>query len=316
MPKKKDFFIFLLKFIFSFSIIAYLLIKIVPINDFLKVLKGANVLWLLLSFSLHSLGLLISAYRWQILIQAQGDRVPLGFLAKSYLVGTFFNNFLPTRFGGDIVRIWDGSRYSRSVLKSSAIVLVERFTGIIVLLLFAFVASLSRLEMAKKIPIIWVSLLVGLLGLLFVLSFFMPFAKRILSKIPDKGYLKKIKAKVFEFRDVVLVYKEKKREFLKALFWAFLLQVNVILHYFLVGKALHLNISFIDYFIFIPIILIILIIPVTISGLGLREGIYIEIFKFYLIPAALAFSFPLIADVAFGLIIGIIGGIIYVLRRK
>lgn len=316
MPKKKDFFIFLLKFIFSFSIIAYLLIKIVPINDFLKVLKGANILWLLLSFSLHSLGLLISAYRWQILIQAQGDRVPLGFLAKSYLVGTFFNNFLPTRFGGDIVRIWDGSRYSRSVLKSSAIVLVERFTGIIVLLLFAFVASLSRLEMAKKIPIIWVSLLVGLLGLLFVLSFFMPFAKRILSKIPDKGYLKKIKAKVFEFRDVVLVYKEKKREFLKALFWAFLLQVNVILHYFLVGKALHLNISFIDYFIFIPIILIILIIPVTISGLGLREGIYIEIFKFYLIPAALAFSFPLIADVAFGLIIGIIGGIIYVLRRK
>lgn len=316
MPKKKDFFIFLLKFIFSFSIIAYLLIKIVPINDFLKVLKGANILWLLLSFSLHSLGLLISAYRWQILIQAQGDRVPLGFLAKSYLVGTFFNNFLPTRFGGDIVRIWDGSRYSRSVLKSSAIVLVERFTGIIVLLLFAFVASLSRLEMAKKIPIIWVSLLVGLLGLLFVLSFFMPFAKRILGKIPDKGYLKKIKVKVFEFRDVVLVYKEKKREFLKALFWAFLLQVNVILHYFLVGKALHLNISFIDYFIFIPIILIILIIPVTISGLGLREGIYIEIFKFYLIPAALAFSFPLIADVAFGLIIGIIGGIIYIVRRK
>ncbi|TET20490.1 MAG: flippase-like domain-containing protein [Candidatus Aminicenantes bacterium] len=315
MPKKKDFFIFLLKFIFSFSIIAYLLIKIVPINDFLKVLKGANILWLLLSFSLHSLGLLISAYRWQILIQAQGDRVPLGFLAKSYLVGTFFNNFLPTRFGGDIVRIWDGSRYSRSVLKSSAIVLVERFTGIIVLLLFAFVASLSRLEMAKKIPIIWISLLVGLLGLLFVLSFFMPFAKRILGKIPDKGYLKKIKAKVFEFRDVVLVYKDKKREFLKALFWAFLLQVNVILHYFLVGKALHLNISFIDYFIFIPIILIILIIPVTISGLGLREGIYIEIFKFYLIPAALAFSFPLIADVAFGLIIGIIGGIIYVLRK-
>lgn len=315
MPKKKDFFIFLLKFIFSFSIIAYLLIKIVPINDFLKVLKGANILWLLLSFSLHSLGLLISAYRWQILIQAQGDRVPLGFLAKSYLVGTFFNNFLPTRFGGDIVRILDGSRYSRSVLKSSAIVLVERFTGIIVLLLFAFVASLSRLEMAKKIPIIWISLLVGLLGLLFVLSFFMPFAKRILGKIPDKGYLKKIKAKVFEFRDVVLVYKDKKREFLKALFWAFLLQVNVILHYFLVGKALHLNISFIDYFIFIPIILIILIIPVTISGLGLREGIYIEIFKFYLIPAALAFSFPLIADVAFGLIIGIIGGIIYVLRK-
>jgi hypothetical protein len=47
-------------------------------------------------------------------------------------VGTFFNNFLPSRFGGDIVRIWDGSRYSHSLVKSSAIVLVERLTGIIV----------------------------------------------------------------------------------------------------------------------------------------------------------------------------------------
>lgn len=315
MPKRKDLLIFALKFIFSFSIIAYLLIEIVPIKEILGVIEEADIFWLLLSFSLHSLGLLISAYRWQILIQAQGDHVPLGFLAKSYLVGTFFNNFLPTRFGGDIVRIWDGSRYSRSILKSSAIVLVERFTGIIILLAFAFAASLFRLDMAQKIPIIWISLVVGLLGLLLLISFFMPFAERFLGKIPDKGFLKKVKGKVFQFRNVVLVYKEKKRAFFKAIFWAFLLQLNVILHYFLVGKALHLNISFVDYFIFIPIILIILTIPVTIGGLGLREGVYIEIFKFYGIPAAAAFSFPLIADVAFGLIIGIVGGIIYAIRK-
>ncbi|MFC2164975.1 YbhN family protein [Acidobacteriota bacterium] len=316
MPKrKKDWLLFAIKFIFSFGIIAYLLLKLTPVREIGNVIRDVDIFWLILSFSLHALGLLISARRWQILIHAQGDRVPLGFLAQSYLVGNFFNLFLPTRFGGDIVRIWDGSRYSKSILKSSAIVLVERLTGIIVLLLFAVAASLYRLEMTQKFPVVWVSLAVGLAGLFCIIGFFLPMTETLLKKIPDSGFLNKIKDKIFEFRQVVLVYKEKKRAFGWALFWAFLLQVNVILHYFLVGKAFHLPIPFVDYFIFMPIVLLVLTIPITLGGLGLRELLYIEIFQRYSIPDALAVSFSLIGDVLFTLIIGIVGGIIYAFRK-
>jgi len=314
MRIKKNILIFSIKFLFSALIIAFILIYKTSIKDILAVLKQVDLFWILLSFSLHSLGLLISAIRWQILIQAQGDSVPMIFLAKSYLVGTFFNNFLPTRFGGDVVRIWDGSRYSQTILKSSAIVLVERLTGIIVLLGFAFISSLFRLDMTGKVPVIWVSLIISFLGLTSIAVFFMPYTTRILKSIPDKGILAKIKQKILEFRGIVFKYKKKKQQLLKAFFWAFLLQVNVILHYFLIGKALHLNISLLDYFIFIPIVLLILIIPITINGLGLREGSYIEIFKFYGISANVAFSFSLI-DVVFGIILGIVGGIIYVTRK-
>lgn len=314
MPKRKNLLIFVLKFFFSFSILAFLLIKIAPVKDILNVLKGANFFWLLLSFSLHSLGLIFSCYRWQILIQAQGDSVPLGFLAQSYLVAGFFNNFLPTRFGGDIVRIWDGSRYSQTLLKSSAIVLVDRFTGIVVLLFFAFTASLIRLEMAQRIPVIWVSLLVGLVGLILVMTFFTPLTAHILDKIPEKRFVTKVKQKLSAFREVILIYKDKKVFLLKAFFWAFLLQVNVIVHYYLIGKALHLNIHLLDYFIFIPVVLLILSIPITINGLGLREGSYMEIFKFYGIAPKVAISFGLI-DWAFGIILGTVGGIIYTIRK-
>jgi len=314
MRVKKNILIFSIKFLFSALIIAFILIYKTSIKDIFTVLKQVDLFWILLSFSLHSLGLLISAIRWQILIQAQGDSVPMIFLAKSYLVGTFFNNFLPTRFGGDVVRIWDGSRYSQTILKSSAIVLVERLTGIIVLLGFAFTSSLFRLDMTGKVPVIWVSLIISFLGLTAIAVFFMPYTTRILKIIPDKGILTKVKQKILEFRGIVFKYKKKKQQLLKAFFWAFLLQVNVILHYFLIGKALHLNISLLDYFIFIPIVLLILIIPITINGLGLREGSYIEIFKFYGISANVAFSFSLI-DVVFGIILGIVGGIIYVTRK-
>ena len=315
MPKRKGLWILTLKLIFSFSILAFLLIREVRIKDISQALKDIDIFWLVLSFSLHALGLLISAYRWQILIRAQGDEAPISFLAKSYLVGNFFNLFLPTRFGGDVVRIWDGSRYSRSLLKSSAIVIVERFTGVIILLSFAFVVSFSRLDVAQSLPIIWISLFVGFLGLLLAFLFFTPPVQRLLEKVPKKEILQKLKSKIQEFRRVVLIYKNKKRAFFQALLLAFLLQVNVILHYYLAGKAFHLEIPLLDYFIFIPIILLMLTIPVTISGLGLREVLFIQIFATYGIAEHVAFSFSVIADFGFTLIIGIIGGIIFISRK-
>jgi uncharacterized protein (TIRG00374 family) len=315
MPKTKNILTLAFKLIFSFSVLAFILLRKVRIEDIPTALKDVDLLLVAFSFSLHALGLLISAYRWQILIHAQEDDVPLGFLAKSYLVGNFFNLFLPTRFGGDVVRIWDGSRYSRSVLKSSAIVLVERFTGIIVLLSFAFAVSIVRLDMAKKLPVIWVSLLIGFFGLLAIFLFLTPPALFLLRKIPERGVLAKLKAKVTELREFILVYKKKRVLFFKALFWALLLQINVILHYYLAGRAFHMEIPLLDYFIFIPIILLILTIPVTIGGLGLREMLYIQIFSTYGVADYTAFSFSLIADIVFTLIIGIIGGIIFILRK-
>jgi uncharacterized protein (TIRG00374 family) len=314
MPKKKNVLTLLLKLAFSLSILVYILTAKTSFSEIGNVLRKVDVFWLAVAFSLHAFGLFASAYRWQILARAQSDEIPLGFLAKSYLVGTFFNNFLPTRFGGDIVRIWDGSRYSKSLIKSSAIVMVERFTGIIVLFLFAVVASLFRLDMARRIPIIWVSLLLGLLGLCVITAFFLPVTTRLLSSLRGPRLLEKTKEKIIFLRETILHYRTQKRPFLRATFWALLLQLNVILYYFLIGKALHLHIHVIDYFVFIPIYLIIQIIPITINGLGLREGASIEIFKFYGISPQAAVSFSLI-DFAFNLILGLIGGIIYVSRK-
>lgn len=303
------------KLIFSLAVLVFfLVVSKISFREIGLKLKDVIWGWLALSFSLHALGLLISAYRWQILARAQGDRVPLMFLAKSYLVGTFFNNFLPTRFGGDIVRIWDGSRYSKSLVKSSAIVVVERMTGIIVLFVFALVASFLRLDMARTIPVIWGALLLGLAGLAVLALFFFPFFGRGLEKVQAEGFLGRIAQKFIAFRTTVLGYKDKRAEFARATFWAFLLQLNVILYYFLIGKALRLDIAILDYFIFIPIVLLIQIIPVTINGLGLREGAYIEIFKFYGISPETALSFSII-EIAFGLAVGLVGGIIYVSRK-
>ncbi len=303
------------KLIFSLAVLFFFLTASkVSFKEIGLKLKAVGWGWLALSFSLHALGLLISAYRWQILARAQEDQVPLMFLVRSYLVGTFFNNFLPTRFGGDLVRIWDGTRYSKSLVKSSAIVVVERMTGMIVLFVFALTASLLRLDMAQTIPVIWGALVLGLAGLTILTFFFLPFFRRQLDKVPAKGIGGRVAQKIIAFRTTVLAYRDKRSEFARASFWALLLQLNVILYYVLIGKALGLEIAVLDYFIFIPIVLLIQIIPVTINGLGLREGAYIEIFRYYGIAPETALSFSII-EIVFGLVVGLVGGIIYIVRK-
>jgi len=315
MAIKKNTLLLLVKLAVSLSILILILTTQTSLREIGDVLRTVNPYWLALAFSLHAVGLFASAFRWQILARAQGDDVPIAFLAKSYLVAQFFNNFLPTRFGGDVVRIWDGSRYSRSLIKSSAIVMVDRFSGVIVLFLMAVIASLFRIDMARQIPVVWIALLLGLLGLVLIAVFFLPAFARLFAALRLRGILDRLRAKILLFRETILHYRTQKRAFLRATFWAVLLQLNVILYYFLIGLALHLNIQLIDYFIFIPIVLVIQIIPITINGLGLREGSYIEIFKFYGISARSAVSFSLV-DVGFNLVLGLIGGTIYVTRKK
>ena len=307
--------LFLLKLAFSLAVLGYLLYHYrSELADVGPSLRSASGFWLFLAFSLHALGLLFSAYRWRILARAQGDSIPLPFLVRSYLVGTFFNMFLPTRFGGDFVRIWDGSKHSDSLTKSAAIVVVERLTGIMVLFLFALGASLARLNMAGEVPVIWAALLFGALGLAAVGLFFLPAAGRLLGRGPGQGFIRKTLDKLQVFRSTIIRYREHPRAFFQASCWAVLLQLNVVVYYIFIGRALHLEIPVHDYFIFIPLVLLVQIIPVSINGLGIRETAYVRIFAYYGLSAGTAFSFDLI-EVAFGLIVGLVGAAVYVARK-
>ena len=279
-----------------------------------RALGGADWGLLALSFCLHALGLLISVHRWRILARAQGDDIPFGFLAKSYLIGKFFNTFLPTSFGGDVVRIWDGSKYSSSIVKSSAIVVVERMTGVIVLFFFALAASLGRLEMAGKVPFIGAALVLGTAGLASAAVFFLPLTGRWLRGGAPDGLLRKARDKALLFREAILSYRRRPRPFFRAMLWAVFLQLNVVVYFILIGKSLDLPIPAFDYFIFIPLVLLVQMLPVTINGLAVREGAYVAIFAYYGLSSSAALSYAFI-DLAYGLVIGAAGAVLYLTRR-
>ncbi len=304
----------LLKIAVSAGLLAWILAR-QDLAAIVQHLRKAAWPWLAVAFALNGSGLLIRAYRWRILARPHGDDLPVGFLFRSCLIGEFFNNFLPTSVGGDAYRIWDGSRKSKSIVRSSAIVIVERMSGILILFLFALGASLLRLDMVRGLPLIAASLGLGLAGFAALGLFFLPAVGRFLRRPVASRFLGRIMLKAAEFRDVIVAYRNHPRDFLRATAWAFLLQVNVILYYYLIGRALGLAVPLTDYFVFIPLVLIILLLPVSINGLGLREIVYVSIFASYGIAseAALAFSF---VGVAFSLLVSVAGGILFATRER
>jgi len=112
----------------------------------------------------------------------------------------------------------------------------------------------------------------------------------------------------------LLFFQNKKGALIKALVFSVLLQANVILHYFIISKALGLLIPLSSFFLLIPVCLFVMMIPVSINAIGIRENIFALLFV--QLGASRADAIAL-AWIAYGLVVvqGILGGIVYGLRR-
>lgn len=308
---------FLLKFIFGFGLLFYLVFYNARPQGIIAVFKDVSWPIALLAFSLHSFGLFFSAKRWKLILDERGADFSLWQLTQSLLVGTFFNHFLPTRFGGDVVRVRDTRHIEQGMTASLAIVVYERMSGIAALLILAMISSLVRIRFISELPLLYVSLLVSLAGIVLALLAWKKLPRGFLAGIDcRRPWLQKILQKLDMFHGIILDFLEHRRLSRKVFAWAFLLQINVVVHYFFIGQALKMDrIPLLDYFFSIPILMFILSFPVSINGIGVRDLFLVRLFVYYHYPASFAIAFSLL-DVAFNLLLGILGGLIYIFRRK
>src|SRR2546422_341699 len=102
--------------------------------------RSGDVLLFATAVALYAGMLALSTWRWRLLLHALGFSPRLRDLTSSYLVATFFNNFLPSNIGGDVVRVRDGSRLTGSTAASLAVVAVDRILGLAPLYLLALLA--------------------------------------------------------------------------------------------------------------------------------------------------------------------------------
>lgn len=109
------------------------------IRDIGQTLQETDLFWILVGFLLVNASVVLRAYRWLLLVRGLHAEVSFGRLVELYYVGSFFNVFLPSGFGGDVVRILEISRDIPADIATGT-VLIDRLTGLMMLFALALVA--------------------------------------------------------------------------------------------------------------------------------------------------------------------------------
>src|SRR5512139_1372216 len=132
--------ILLAKVIVSVGLLV-LLVSRMDTSRFWAYARTASAAWLLGALTIYLIVILTSAWRWGLLLGAQHVRIPGAKLVSSYLVATFFNNFLPSNIGGDVIRIADTAPAAGSKTLATTVVLIDRGIGLMGLVLVAAVGA-------------------------------------------------------------------------------------------------------------------------------------------------------------------------------
>src|SRR5262245_348516 len=224
--------------------------------------------------------LLLATWRWRLLLQAQGYSAPLRHLSASYLVATFFNNFLPSNIGGDLIRVRDGSRLTGSKTTSLAIVAVDRILGFAALYALAAAAFLVGGGAVRHLAGARVVLL-GL-SLLFATLAFLYFREGTARGLMARSGLARIRwaRERFEVvQEAVHEYRRNLGAVLAAFGASLMLQTLFVYYYFVVARSLRIPLGIGACFLMVPLCTLVQTIPISFNGWGIRESMFVLYFS-------------------------------------
>lgn len=285
------------------------------LSEIASTLHSVNLFLLLIAFLFYVLGYYLRAWRWWILLKTQDINVSKIYLLKSYMVGVFFNNFLPSIVGGDLSRAHDIWRQGSSKPSAIATVFIDRLLGFSVLISFAA----GALVLLQGFALNTASFYLVLLLLLALFAIFQPiftpfhsFLAVIPSLIPSSW--KRLSRITNKFIASLQAFSHQKAALIKALLLSLLVQTVVILHYYAIAQALGLLVPLRDFFFIIPLSALVTMLPISINAIGVRENVFAFFFASYgvLQSESIVFAWLVYAIVV---VQGMLGGIIYLFRK-
>jgi glycosyltransferase 2 family protein len=281
----------------------------VDLAQVFELLRAMDWLPFVAALGLYLFGALVRAYRWGSLVWALGVRVGGLRLVELHFVGAFFGMFLPTGVGGDAIKMYELSREDHKTSAAISSVLVDRFTGLFVLFAIASIALLGGYNLvAQEIRL--------LIALVFVLS--LAAVALVLQRTWMEGWgrrlgLDRLFARIKILRELYLsLHLYSPAALLRATGASAVWNLCLIFSYYLLGRAVGIELSLWYYLLFVPVISVLLLVP-SVGGLGIREGATVLLFRQVGIGDARALALAL-AYVVIRLTEALIGACLYVLQ--
>lgn len=256
-------------------------------------------------FAVWLLSLLARAIRWQAMLKPLGKTASVWRLFLLYMVGQFWSMFLPTGFGGDFVRAVELGRLIESYPKAATSVIAERMVGLFTTSLLALVVILVSprlLPFYLLLPTVVVAM--GLLGAGLVLQ--LDLLQWAEDRLPFTRRFTRMKS-IREFDDALKAY--SLGQIMLGMVISIPVTVLLVINNYQVGLAVDIRAPLTLYAVFVPVVSIIELVPISFNGIGAREFIYQLLFDQVGVPAgqavamALALSFQRVLS-------GLLGGLV------
>jgi len=264
---------------------AYLLTRVEPAS-LLDALARVPPVRFVGVVGLTTLGLTLGALRWQLLFRAFGAPHPpvFGALCHYYLVGTFYNTYLPGGVGGDIVRALASRRAwgpEQAATAGLATVLVDRVLGLAGLL-----ALVSIVSLIHPLPVVGSALLPGVLGLAGAgaVLLALPGARWLAPRVP--GWLGRTLARLPRL--------ERPLPLLAAGLLSLATQLAPALSGHLLMASLEPKVVLFDSLLIVPLASAAAFLPITVSGAGVREALFVTLYESVGVGAGNAFAVALL----------------------
>jgi uncharacterized protein (TIRG00374 family) len=238
-------------------------------------LRDGDLLLVGAAVSLYVVMLVLSAWRWRLLLAAQGFPASMRALSASYLVASFFNNFLPSNIGGDVVRVRDGSRLTGSTTTSLAVVAIDRILGLGALWALGTAAYLLGGPLVRHLTgarVVLLGLGVVFAGLAYF--FFRPGTARWLVDATGLAAREPVRARFEVVQAAVQVYRDRVGTVWMAFGASVALQACNVTYFYAVARALGIPLTVSACFLMVPLCTLVQTVPVSFNGWGLRESLF------------------------------------------
>jgi uncharacterized membrane protein YbhN (UPF0104 family) len=240
-----------------------------------RAVLSVRVPHLVLVLALVAADRLVMILRWLLLLRATNVAISAREAARIFLVSSFVGSFLPAGIGSDAARAWSLTAKTARASEALASVAVDRLLGVLSLVAIGMAGAVVRTPAVGGRTSI-----VAAVGVLTAASLGAFWADRIVRVIvPDHLHGGPLGRRLLKLSDAVSRYRDHRGALVQVMLWSFVVQFLRIAQAYVLGRGIGIGTPFSYYLVFMPIGLLMLLLPISISGFGLPQGVIVWLLR-------------------------------------
>jgi len=289
----------------------------IDISSLIKIFLNINPLILLCALLVNGIAIIIKSYKWKLIVRTLKKEISLSASIKAFLIGFSFSVLTPAKLG-DFIRAFYIRDEKCNLGKALSSVVTDRLIDIVMLFSFAFIGILI-FSLIFHIQVLSMSLLI-VLAIAIAAAVYVVTNKDLLSRllrpffnvfIPEH-HKKTVSEYYHDFFSGLSIFFHDKRTFVLVIIIGILSWIPPFVYAYLLALSIGIHLDFTFFVIVIPIISLLDLLPISISGIGTRDAALIFLFGLQDISAEAAVAFSLLYLFMSYWLIALIGALFWI----